>query len=247
MKDINKKTIILIILLLFCAVFTKAQDVIIKNDSTKIQSKVIELNETTIKYKKWKNQDGPFYNIPRNEVNMIIYANGQKEIIKPAVANLPVPVANTTDLKTQKVKYKPSRITLGLQSPLSIGASQEYRIVKNIFNIGYDFNVYSTPKDSIHPIPFSLLFGPYGSLYAPINRLFRNYEKQDKGLFLFAHAGYGWTFIAQLNSSENAQWNSSGGFVWSVGMDYYIVKGFGFTVSAFEFKDFYGGIVFSFK
>jgi hypothetical protein len=241
----------LLAMLIFYAVFTKAQDVIIKNDSTKIQSKVIELTGTTIKYKKWENQDGPLYNIALNEVNMIVYANGQKEIIKPSISNLPVPLGNTTDLKTQKVKYKPSRITVGLQSPLSIATSEEYRIVKNIFNIGYDINIYSTPKDSIHPVPFSLLIGPFGSFYAPINRLFRNYEKQDKGLFLFAHAGYGWTMIVeeQFDEFENQQNKliTSGGFVWSGGMDYYIVKGFGFTVSAFEFKDFYGGIVFSFK
>lgn len=245
------KKYFLFAMLLFCAGFTKAQDVIIKNDSAKIQSIVIEITETTIKYKKWENQDGPLFNIALNEVNMIIYENGQKEIIKPSGSNLPVPFASTTDFKNQKVKYKPSRITVGLQSPLSLGTSAEYRIVKNIFNIGYDFNLYSTPKDSIHPSPFSFLIGPYGSFYAPINRLFRNYEKQDKGLFLFAHAGYGWTMIveAEFDEFDNQQnkLNASGGFVWSVGMDYYIVKGFGFTVSAFEFKDFYGGIVYSFK
>jgi len=257
-------------ILIFCAVFTNAQDVIIKNDSTKIQSKVIELTETTIIYKKWYSQDGPLYNFARNEVNMIIYANGQKEMIKPSVTGSSAEsIANGQSTKPakdedknkivdkrEKVKYKPNRITVELQSfqnfladkkisHLSFGAESEIRVVKNIFNLGFGTTVNSTPENDI--IPYSFLFSVYGSFYAPINRLFGNYKKQNKGLFLFAHPGCGWTFVAKYDESGNPKMTtSSGTYVWNIGIDYFIFKGFGFTFSTFEMKNYYGGIVYSF-
>lgn len=77
-----------LLFVLFCAsLMTMAQDVIVKKDGSTIQSKVMEINGTEIKYKKWTNQDGPMYSISRNEVNSINYQNGEVELIT-AAANL---------------------------------------------------------------------------------------------------------------------------------------------------------------
>ena len=71
-----------LLVVLFCAsLMTMAQDVIVKKDGTTIQSKVMEISGTEIKYKKWSNQDGPMYSISRNEVNSINYQNGEVELI----------------------------------------------------------------------------------------------------------------------------------------------------------------------
>lgn len=56
-----------------------AQDVIVKSDNSTILSKVIEVNPTEIKYKKWNNQDGPTYSILRQEISSINYQNGEVE------------------------------------------------------------------------------------------------------------------------------------------------------------------------
>jgi len=56
-----------------------AQDVIVKKDQSTIMSKVLEITNTEIKYKKWSNQDGPTYSINRSEVISINYENGEME------------------------------------------------------------------------------------------------------------------------------------------------------------------------
>lgn len=79
----------LIIALLSVSGFAKAQDVIVKKDNTTILSKVLEVNSTDIKYKKWSNQDGPTYTISRNEISSINYQNGEVEKFENA-SNTPI-------------------------------------------------------------------------------------------------------------------------------------------------------------
>ena len=68
-----------------------SQDVILKKDNTTIVSKVLEINSTEIKYKKWSNQDGPIYSILRSEVTSINYQNGEVEKFNDNVAPTPTP------------------------------------------------------------------------------------------------------------------------------------------------------------
>ena len=66
-----------------------AQDVIVKKDGSTIQSKVMEINGTEIKYKKWSNQEGPMYSINKYEVNSINYENGEVELISTVTSATP--------------------------------------------------------------------------------------------------------------------------------------------------------------
>lgn len=56
-------------------------DVMILKTGDEIQVKVLEVNGSTIKYKKCENLGGPDYYIDRSDVFMIKYANGIKEVI----------------------------------------------------------------------------------------------------------------------------------------------------------------------
>ncbi len=64
--------------------FTFAQDKIYKIDNSVIEAKVLEINKTDIKYKKFSNQNGPAYIIPVREISMIVYENGEKEVYNQA-------------------------------------------------------------------------------------------------------------------------------------------------------------------
>jgi hypothetical protein len=265
MAQTFQKATLFIAVLVLGTCCLKAQDLIIKNDKSEIKAKVTEITETAIKYKKWDNQDGPTYNIIKTEVFMIIYANGQREIIQQAKNSLPEKqntnaattgndlssqikqtstsnIDTAVDYKSLKLKYKPTRLNVSFQSPLSIGMDQEFRVIKNVLNIGATYN-YTFSKDE-HILESSFGF-IYASLYAPINRLTGNYQMQDKGLFIFGHAGYGATTTKYLDFEGNTETLSTGGFTWRLGADYYISKSFGITVSSYEFKSFYGGIVVS--
>jgi len=77
-----KKCFILTIALatILLSVKTNAQDIITKKDGSEIQSKVTEVTTTEIKYKKFDNQTGPTYTMPRSEAFMIKYENGTKDV-----------------------------------------------------------------------------------------------------------------------------------------------------------------------
>lgn len=72
-----------IFLFFFSSINLQAQDVIIKTDRTEITAKVLEVEESNIKYKLFDFQDGPTYNIRKNDIFMIIYKNGKRETFEP--------------------------------------------------------------------------------------------------------------------------------------------------------------------
>lgn len=57
-------------------------DIIYRKDSSEIKSKVIEITDKTIKYKKIDQLEGPLRNILVKDVFMIIYKNGAREVFK---------------------------------------------------------------------------------------------------------------------------------------------------------------------
>ena len=77
-----------------------AQDQLLKKDNSKIEVKILEINQKEIKYKLFTYQDGPTIIIAKKEVALIIYQNGLHEIINAtpeiAVAEQPVVVYNNS-------------------------------------------------------------------------------------------------------------------------------------------------------
>lgn len=60
-----------------------AQDIIVKQNGEEIQAKVEEVGVQSIRYRKFSNLSGPIYSIARNDVFMIRYESGSKDIITP--------------------------------------------------------------------------------------------------------------------------------------------------------------------
>lgn len=63
-----------------CTAQMFAQDIIIMRNGKEIQAKVAKINNDNIEYKKWTNQDGPIYTVPKQDVFLIKYVNGDKDI-----------------------------------------------------------------------------------------------------------------------------------------------------------------------
>ena len=61
---------------------TYSQDIIVKKNGDEIKVKVIEITKTFVKYKKHSNLTGPIYNIEKNDIFMIKYQNGEKDIFE---------------------------------------------------------------------------------------------------------------------------------------------------------------------
>lgn len=70
----------LLFLSVFAAYFGFSQDTIYTKSGSVINAKVTEINQDEIKYKKSNNPDGPTYVVDKNEVALIEYKNGTKDV-----------------------------------------------------------------------------------------------------------------------------------------------------------------------
>jgi len=64
-----------------------AQDVIILKNGQEIHAKVTEITLSEIKYKQFEHLDGPTRTVSKNDVFVIIYENGIREVFSPTTAN----------------------------------------------------------------------------------------------------------------------------------------------------------------
>jgi hypothetical protein len=78
------KRVIRILLALYCfnATALFAQDVITLKSGEEIKAKVQEISSNDVKYKKHESPDGPTYTLPKSDIFMIKYENGEKDIFK---------------------------------------------------------------------------------------------------------------------------------------------------------------------
>lgn len=59
-----------------------AQDIIVKINGDQIKSKVLEIGDSSIRYKKFENIEGPTYSIMIKNISEIIYNNGTKDVFE---------------------------------------------------------------------------------------------------------------------------------------------------------------------
>lgn len=68
-------------LLMLTVIAARAQDNIILKSGQEVPAKVLEVSKADIKYKRTDNPDGPIYTMAADEVFMIKYANGTKDVL----------------------------------------------------------------------------------------------------------------------------------------------------------------------
>lgn len=68
-----------ILLTVFLVASVQAQDVIVKKDGSTILSKVLEVNQDNVRYKKHSNPTGPTYTVSISDIMAVNYANGEKD------------------------------------------------------------------------------------------------------------------------------------------------------------------------
>jgi len=148
------KKLLIVIIGLFISYVSYAQDVIYKNDKTEIKAKVLEITDAQIKYKKFELLDGPTYNINIDEVFMIIYKNGQKEIMaqkrkEPATISSEQNTSSMNNNTTQRTAVNEIKVTA---STVTDTTNSKYRFNKagkggswSFFDIGFNPQSLNTP------------------------------------------------------------------------------------------------------
>jgi hypothetical protein len=122
------KFFILSLFLLFTCGFSYAQDTIIQKNGATIPAKVLEIDKSNVRYKKFDNPEGPSYVISKDDVSLIRYRNGTVDsfsVVTPRPKYFSQPLSEMylkgeKDAQTYYTKYKPAaRWTLGLTIPLN--------------------------------------------------------------------------------------------------------------------------------
>ena len=75
----EKYSMVWLILLLLGSIAFAQDEIVLKNGDI-IKAKVSEVGTDQIKYKKWENLEGPTYSSKKDEVFMIKYENGSKDV-----------------------------------------------------------------------------------------------------------------------------------------------------------------------
>ncbi len=117
-----KLRLLLLIGFIVSAKIISAQDVIVFKNGDEVQAKVKEVTPSEIKYIRFDNQNGPVYTIGRQDVFMIKYENGTKDVM----ADMSQPVnANSNDRRVVGTKYRSPGLAF-LFSFLLPGGGQYY-------------------------------------------------------------------------------------------------------------------------
>jgi len=119
-----KKTFILQFLI-FMFFTSFSQDVITMKSGDEVSAKVLKIGKTEIEYKKWNNLDGPTFTIDANEVFMIKYQNGDKDVL-----------VNETEIKSndKKEKQKSNISQSDNKSRFNIDLGYVWQGLKNVEN-----------------------------------------------------------------------------------------------------------------
>lgn len=103
---------ILLFILISIAKFSDAQDTIVKTNGDVIQAKIIEINPSQVKYKKYSFQDGPTYIESKSDIRYVKYSNGLKEEFSSTpVSTGPIVIQNqpqTTGSSSNTDYYDPN-------------------------------------------------------------------------------------------------------------------------------------------
>lgn len=79
LKQTTLKKLIVGILVFVISHNLYAQDIIIKKDGAKIETKVIEVGVSDLKYKNFTNMNGPLYTLLKSDIKEVKYENGEIE------------------------------------------------------------------------------------------------------------------------------------------------------------------------
>ena len=101
-----KRTLLVFLATLLISKLCFSQDLITLKTGEQIRSKIMEVGQTDIKYKKIDNQNGPVYVVVKSDISNILYENGTKDVFntdqpKTVTGNLNPVSGNTISAKTK--------------------------------------------------------------------------------------------------------------------------------------------------
>ena len=138
-----KKLLLVLVLLTSTCAF--AQDKIITRSSSVIEAKVIEIGNDFIKYKRFSNQDGPVYSIPKKDITTIWYENGEEETFENS--NLSTPSVPQEPVEESLILKSGTEIPIQIVTPIKAADVQKGQTIP--FKVNKDISI-----NGVTVIPF---------------------------------------------------------------------------------------------
>ncbi len=204
--------IIIIIVLSLLHLSVLAQDIIITRKGEEISVKVIEISPSLIKYKKYNNLEGPIYSMQKDDVFMINYKNGTKDIF-----NLENSSAPNEDQKTVNQNRKTYDINTNLLNYKKV-YKKPYILYDFQFDITKVFDSKSITYYGLDYSGFSLVNGVWDGKEQQLTNLFSEWNeffdeflppKQIKKYLRIKSVNYKNSSISTSYKSLSTPWISS--------------------------------------
>ena len=182
----KKFTILLSLVFTLTTLFS--QDLIVKKDASEIKAKVIEILPDQIKYKKFELLSGPLYNIPINEVFMVIYKNGDREVYHKGGEKKFINKKLPQKTQTQTQKQNNSKILKEepeFNEPfIQIGLSGGYQTSQDFKSGAKDAFVTSTVGHPFFGVPVMLNIAKFWTLHSGLYyyKIGSNFDKEAEYL-----------------------------------------------------------------
>ena len=187
-----------------------AQDLVILKNGTSIDAKVIEVDDNSVRYKKFNNPDGPTYTAKKETISEIRYKNGSKETFNQASPTSP-------DKNPNSVWWTKARETkLGFwMDPL--GCAQWGPMVGVVIRMGTNFDVKAHVRYYNEEFPLNdVTFDDYEYEF------YDGYYHYERGFF---DQGFGIGLeFSKLFATTHGNWHT----------------GFLFEIATIEFNDSFG-------
>lgn len=85
-------------------VLSHAQDLITTKDGSDIQAVILEVTTSEVKYKKYSNLDGPIFTMPKSDILIVRYENGENDVFAASDASLNTPNAIIVGMRYKEYK-----------------------------------------------------------------------------------------------------------------------------------------------
>lgn len=132
----------LFILALFVIGFVNvyAQDILQLKDGLKIEVKLIEVSESSIKYKRWDNLNGPTYTISITKVSSILYENGvfeEFDVDSTAKSDIAASIDNATTNVSNSIYNSGNSIAREIDNSVELRKNELKNQAHNLKMIGW--------------------------------------------------------------------------------------------------------------
>jgi hypothetical protein len=140
------KIVSCVLIFIICEKVLAQSDTLIYKNKEKLLGKVIEINDTDIRFKKESNPTGPIYSVDRNKISEIRFSNGQVEQIvqdELSINQEQKILDKRTVIKLEPYGFVDGKLIIGYEKVIKVGCNLD--IKASYINTSIGSNIFNQP------------------------------------------------------------------------------------------------------